>query len=431
MKAAKKTRPLNRPASLAARVLSLALALVMCAALCTAAFASESKTAAVPVPPPVPTTWTEYKSPVTSITGAGTYKYQGYTALYGKGRRYRAAAWIQPVSGRAPGGYMGAKVELYEEDGAMLDRTDMVYNTGTDSFAVAVINNHVQSFNGVFSRGKYICNPGKGPKSGSLEKTETVFFTQYGLTGEPPRLEDQLQNGRYPVNEQGKTYGSALLEDVVGTLPDLIAVVGTTGQSGYVKREDMQDPAVRTLAEAKAAMANRPGSRTIPMYNLEGEAIGRFAISSGIAKIPAGSTLKNAQAMIAAGTVARDASQLVEHKELINGDFPRNSKGETYGNNHMMNELGRTPDLQAAVGEGSIEGYIRSEEEDTPQFDTPEEQIAWQESQPPFHFIPLYDFQGKEIGKFRIDSGTVRFPAGTTLEQAKAIVAAGEYLKSK
>ena len=89
-----------------------------------------------------------------------------------------------------------------------------------------------------------------------------------------------------------------------------------------MKREDMQDPVVRTLAEAKAAMANRPGSRMIPMYNLEGEAIGKFAISSGIAKISAGCTLENAQTMVAAGTAAKDDSQLVEQTTLINGDFP-------------------------------------------------------------------------------------------------------------
>lgn len=421
MKTTGKTRLPGKLSSLAARVMSLALALATCGTLCAAA---GSETA--PVPPPVPTTWTEYKSPVTSITGAGTYKYQGYTALYSKGRRYRAAAWVQPVSGSVPGGYMGAKVELYEENGTMLDRTDMVYNTSADSFTAAVINNPVISLNGVYSRGKYTCNLGRSSKSGSLGKTETVFFTQYGLTGEPPRLEDQLQNGRYPINEQGKTYGSALLEDVVGVLPDLIAVVGTTGQHGFVKREDMQDPVVRTLAEAKAAMANRPGSRMIPMYNLEGEAIGKFAISSGIAKISAGCTLENAQTMVAAGTAAKDDSQLVEQTTLINGDFPRNSKGETYGNVYMVNELGREPDLQAAVGEDGIEGYIRNDEIETPKFDTIEEQLAYQKSQPPFWFIPLYDFQGNEIGQFRVSNGSVSMPKGTTLEQARALVAAGK-----
>ena len=99
--------------------------------------------------------------------------------------------------------------------------------------------------------------------------------------------------------------------------------------------------------------------------------------------------------------------------------------GETYGNVYMVNELGREPDLQAAVGEDGIEGYIRNDEIETPKFDTIEEQLAYQKSQPPFWFIPLYDFQGNEIGQFRVSNGSVSMPKGTTLEQARALVAAG------
>ena len=205
-------------------MMSLTLALVMCATLGTAAFASESE--------PVPHSSTEYTSSTTPIGGSGSsYTYTGYSSLYDDGgSMFRAAAWVQSDSGRVPGGYMAAQAVLYEVGGRVLDSTKMVYSTSTDSFVVATTNNPTSSRNGVYSQGRYTCITGRGTESGPLKSTRTIYYSRAGLESQLTGLEKQLQNGQYPVSELGKTYGSALLEEIVGYEPELIGAVGTTGQ---------------------------------------------------------------------------------------------------------------------------------------------------------------------------------------------------------
>ena len=87
-------------------------------------------------------------------------------------------------------------------------------------------------------------------------------------------------NGAYPVNSKGETYGSRLLARITGYEPDLVSAIGTEGQSGYVRIEDLRGPVIHTPEEAVAytkSLSDAP--QMIPLYDLEGGVIGEFAIA--------------------------------------------------------------------------------------------------------------------------------------------------------
>ena len=108
---------------------------------------------------------------------------------------------------------------------------------------------------------------------------------------------------------------------------------------------------------------------------------------------------EEAKEMIALGEGEVSVSS-VEQTALINGNFPKNARGETYGTALMAYVVGEMPDLQAAIGTDGQEGYVRTSDLSHPKFETPQEALEWQRNQPDSYYIPLYDFQGNEIGSF-------------------------------
>lgn len=86
--------------------------------------------------------------------------------------------------------------------------------------------------------------------------------------------------------------------------------------------------------------------------------------------------------------------------DWTNGNFPKNVRGETYGTALMAEVVGEMPDLQAAIGTNDQEGYVRTSDLSHPKFETPQDALEWQKTQPDSYYIPLYDFQGNEIGSF-------------------------------
>ena len=91
-----------------------------------------------------------------------------------------------------------------------------------------------------------------------------------------------LVDGRWPLNGSGESYGPDCLREITGTEPDLTAAVGTDGTCGYIRRSDMWDRALgcSTPEEAKAytEFITALGGYDIPLYNAEGQAVGRFRV---------------------------------------------------------------------------------------------------------------------------------------------------------
>ena len=90
----------------------------------------------------------------------------------------------------------------------------------------------------------------------------------------------------------------------------------------------------------------------------------------------------------------------VEQTSLITGNFPKNVRGEPYGTALRAEVVGEMPDLQAAIWTDGQEGYVLTSDLSHPKFETPQDALEWQKTQPDSYYIPLYDFQGNEIGSF-------------------------------
>lgn len=118
-------------------------------------------------------------------------------------------------------------------------------------------------------------------------------------------------------------------------------------------------------------------------------------------------------------------------QQLVNGDYPRNSRGETYGSDSLLsNFVGYAPDLIAAVGEDNVEGYIR--ERDEPGYELQKAHdiegymALWRDNSGP-QPIPLYNSAGEVIGTFMYGGGYGPKDLGIegmSVEEAKAAVAA-------
>ncbi|MCM3711012.1 metal ABC transporter substrate-binding protein [Sporosarcina luteola] len=94
-----------------------------------------------------------------------------------------------------------------------------------------------------------------------------------------PTRESILENGRYPINNNGETYGPNMGNATI-TLgePDLMSAKGENGTIGYVKRVDLEGPQPKTPAEAvRLSKVAKP--REIPLYDVDGETIiGKFIV---------------------------------------------------------------------------------------------------------------------------------------------------------
>lgn len=333
----------------------------------------------------------EYDSSISRYYGTGNCSYTAYSALYADGgSRYRAATWVETMNGgNVAAGNMGANGRLYSASGTLLKDTGMMYNTSSYYFQVASISTAKSSPSGAYSWGEVDLYNGDHFVSDTLNKTEIV--------GAARALAYQLDDGNYPVSDKGKTYGSALLSEIVGHEPDLISAVGTDGQAGYVKYEDVKKPEIKNPSEAVSYMQDRQETYTVPLYDLQEEVIGEFEI--GCAMDVTGYSLEEAKEMVNLGERAGSVLS-VEQTSLINGNFPKNVRGETYGTALMAEVVGEMPDLQAAIGTNDQEGYVRTSDLSHPKFETPQDALEWQKTQPDSYYIPLYDFQGNEIGSF-------------------------------
>ena len=118
---------------------------------------------------------------------------------------------------------------------------------------------------------------------------------------------------------------------------------------------------------------------------------------------------------------ALDEFMLPLSDALVDGVFPTNSLGESYGSSGPTAYVGYEPDLEAAIGTNGEEGYICDEDRQSVPHDLPAAEC------PHEFMIPLYDSEHNVIGEFGMSCGG-HFSGGMTIEEAKAALAAGEDL---
>ena len=124
--------------------------------------------------------------------------------------------------------------------------------------------------------------------------------------------------------------------------------------------------------------------------------------------------------------------------ELVNGDYPRNQNGETYGVEIVSDFVGCAPDLQGAVGANGEHGYIRRSEVPSPKmFEEYATDVAkafqlydeWAKANPAPWTINLYDSEGNVIDEFEISPAVTsedilsEFDTeGMSVEEVKALL---------
>lgn len=114
-------------------------------------------------------------------------------------------------------------------------------------------------------------------------------------------------------------------------------------------------------------------------------------------------------------------SKLEQLDELVNGEYPKNSRGESYGQETFGRYVGYYPDLVKVRGTKGELGYTyRPDEGDLPH-NLPKDEC------PHEFLIPLYDKEHNEIGKYEMCCGGHMMEGiiaeGLSLEEAKAALA--------
>lgn len=107
---------------------------------------------------------------------------------------------------------------------------------------------------------------------------------------------------------------------------------------------------------------------------------------------------------------------------LVDGDYPKNSLGETYGEDVIADYVGYYPDLCETIGDHNKEGYVTYED-----FHVKPASRHLLEAECPHEFsIPLYDKEHNQIGT-RTDPCNGHYAeTGMSIDEVKAALAAGE-----
>ena len=114
----------------------------------------------------------------------------------------------------------------------------------------------------------------------------------------------------------------------------------------------------------------------------------------------------------------------VAEKHLVNGDYPKNSKGESYGPEQLANYVGYAPDLLYVPEEGDHPvGYYRQSERTAAE--TKMEGLS-KDACPHTIGIPLYDAKGNVIGEYQIGCSGHIAGSGMSIEDAMAAAEKGE-----
>jgi hypothetical protein len=180
----------------------------------------------------------------------------------------------------APAGYMGAKARLFDPNGMVKKESDMTY-TSQSNYMVSVGTGRYNIQGGTFyGKGSVELYNGNGYVGYDTYQSPSQNNSLSSITALIERLPD------YQINDNGQTYGSAMLESTKGYEPDLISAIGIDESEGYVYATDLNGTVPNTPEEAIELMAHRSDSREIPLYKSDGKTIiGIFRIETVIREI--------------------------------------------------------------------------------------------------------------------------------------------------
>lgn len=280
----------------------------------------------------------------------------------------------------------------------------------------------------------------------------------------------QTAVSRYPRNQSGQTYGVWTPADGYGDVPDLICFCWDEVTAGYLLRSDLYPYSYPLeTQEQKAAyvtwytgkFGHLQGRTNVgsygwstPLLDQEGNDLPNFyqginvdldectlseaelwdRLESGnpprpylpfssIAPetIPAGQRTVGALSPEEAANPPQDVA-----RQLVNGDYPRNSKGETYGCRPWSQYTGYTPDLIAVVAtDTGARGYVErihmngyygypypvNTWEDSMSY------MEWLKTQPAERQVPVYDAEHETVLGYYTQTNTESYEYVHTPEE--------------
>lgn len=215
-----------------------------------------------------------YASTAQEIISIGSI-YKGYSFLFVTDK-YQAATDItmvqkyEPVF-NPPIPYIKYQARLFNSTGK-LQLASTTIGSITDRCPMATTG--FWEGDGAFSRGwTWVKDFEDNETQRPLAPTQTVYLGRSASEGDSilASLETSLDdNNQYPVNQFGESYGLAVLADIVGEEPDLIAAVGMDGITGYVRAEELSS--YYDVQPDEVVL--------IPLYDVNGIEIGSFALNS-------------------------------------------------------------------------------------------------------------------------------------------------------
>lgn len=337
----------------------------------------------------------ETRSEIRTVNGCKIW-----SEVYESHHSYKAAAWVQAGSGTIPAGSVQVQSVLFHANGE-IRRCGRSMAAESPFHAVDTGYGYVRQGD-VYSLGLVYFRD----SAGGYTLSETAPVTGKN----PDRPETPPEIAPIQVNARGETYGSLLAAKSPEEYPDLIAAVGTEGQSGYLRREDF-------IALDPLCGDAEYGGRALHLYDLEGTGIGVFSVEFPHT-CPSGMDAKTVRAQMGAGTEEEQHLWTLAEKTLVDGDYPVNAKGQTYGPHLLRDLMGYTTDLTPAVNDDDVRGYVASHKE----LPISAEEMAVLQAATS---EPLYDKDGNVIGVFEWCSPTPIDTAGKTLEQVKEELARG------
>lgn len=313
----------------------------------------------------------DYESDRAEYT-AGQHTYEYWSSLYTRTPNV-AAAWIHEAdSVNVPVSYMGVQARAFDADKKLIEKSDMLYNDVVTNFAYAAIE--VRYTGRMYSQGVVEMYNGKDYEVKECPMTVKVIGGRSASVEVCSVPEDVAE---YEVNDRGETYGSLMYSDIIGYEPDLITAVGDNGLSGYVRSNELNIK-VKNPKEAMEYMKNLADSRTIPLYDIDGNIIDSF-------------TVKNTKVL------TEELEQEIAEQEEANKQIvmaAMNSKSGDY-----IPALGYA--LGAGEGSERISGYVSQHDLRGPKVHSPDEAVAYMTGFAGIRFpVHLYDAQGNIIGEF-------------------------------
>lgn len=331
------------------------------------------------------------ETPHVTLPSVGGITYETWACLYqDSANTFRGSTWVMNKSyENLPDGYMGLTCDLYSDTRIYASRP-MGQNVGGIYFYSRATSDAPVDPGTVYVRGQVaLYNRYTGVNEFYSTPIASAVCTAGAYAAQSVPVEDTLAelaltltaDGGYPVTASGKTYGSALLSDLAGEIPELIAAVGIDGREGYVLANELY-PEMNGLADAEAYAAylktTEDTYRAIPLYDLNEAVIGSFHV-----QIPSEDE-----------EIPPEIQKTIDELEAARA---RSAPLPNYPQTELV----------PAVGTKGEYGYIRRSDYPSAQWDiqTLEDAARYDEfldTLPPYILVPLYDENGEVIGRFRL-----------------------------